>query len=504
MRKYLILMAAAAAIFASCGRPAKKAETPSAHEFAEYVKAYTGGIVADDAVLRIDLAQEAVQQPAEGLFSIQPPVQGTTEWTSPTSVTFTPENLKAGQTYTVSFVLDKVLPEAPSPFTFSLAVRGKAEETAAEEEPDNGQTFRVTQAILKENLVEVSFSEAPVNATVKGLVELQGASRSYVEVEDKLLKVHFEGQKGDLTLTLDKSLKDADGHTLGQDFQKVFSAEDPKPAVELLLSGNILPDKKQLLLPFRAVNLSAVEVRVIKIYEKNVLSFLQENDLDGSSSLRRSGRLVYRGDVQLDASKNLHRWNTHSIDLSALFRQEPGAIYRIRLSFRQDQSLYGGKEPIVSAQALTGKPTPADEAEWDKASPYYWDNDYDWDEYSWEESEDPAKPSYYMDSKRFPAAQLLASDLGLMAQYADGSTLWVAATDLITAKGVSGVNVEVYDYQLQKLASGKTDGEGLTQLSVARKPFAVVARAGGSTAYLKVTPGNERSLSRFDVGGETV
>ena len=488
----------------ACGPRKTAVQTPSAQEFAEYVKAYTGGIVADDAVIRIDLAQEAVQQPAEGLFSIQPPVKGTTQWATPTTVTFTPESLKAGETYTVSFALDKVLPEAPSPFTFSLAVRGKAEETAAEEEPDNGQTFRVTQAILKENLVEVSFSEAPVNASVKGLVELQGVSRSYVEVEGKLLKVHFEGQKGDLTLTLDKNLKDADGHTLGQDFQRNFTAEEPKPAVELLISGNILPDKKQLLLPFRAVNLSAVEVRVIKIYEKNVLSFLQENDLDGSSSLRRSGRLVYRGDVQLDASKNLHRWNTHSIDLSGLFRQEPGAIYRIRLSFRQDQSLYGGKEPIVSAQALTGKPTPADEAEWDKASPYYWDNDYDWDEYSWEESEDPAKPSYYMDSKRFPAAQLLASDLGLMAQYADGSTLWVAATDLITAKGVSGVSVEVYDYQLQKLASGKTDGEGLTQLSVARKPFAVVARAGGSTAYLKVTPGNERSLSRFDVGGETV
>ena len=496
-------MAAAAAIVA-CGPRKTAVQTPSAQEFAEYVKAYTGGIVADDAVIRIDLAQEARQQPTEGLFTIQPKVQGTTQWATPTTVTFTPESLEAGQTYTISFALDQVLPDAPSPFTFSMAVRGKSEQTPEAGEPDNGRPFQVVKAELKESLVEVTFSKAPANAAVKGLVELEGAARSYVQVDDKLLKVHFEGQKEDLVLTLDKSLKDADGNTLGETFQRHFTLAEPKPAVELLISGNILPDKNQLILPFRAVNLGAVEVRIIKIYEKNVLAFLQENDLDGSGSLRRSGRLVYRGDVQLDASKNLHQWNTHTIYLGSLIRQEPGAIYRVRLSFRQDQSLYGGKEPIVSAQALTGKPTPADEAEWDQANPYYWDNDYDWEDYDWNESDDPTKPSYYMDSKRFPAIQLLASDLGLMAEYADGNTLWVAATDLITAKGLPGVNVEVYDYQLQKMAQAKTDSKGLTQLTVNHKPFAVVAKAGGSTSYLKVTNGNERSLSRFDVGGETV
>ena len=104
-------MAAAAAIVA-CGPRKTAVQTPSAQEFAEYVKAYTGGIVADDAVIRIDLAQEARQQPTEGLFTIQPKVQGTTQWATPTTVTFTPESLEAGQTYTISFALDQVLPDA--------------------------------------------------------------------------------------------------------------------------------------------------------------------------------------------------------------------------------------------------------------------------------------------------------------------------------------------------------------------------------------------------------
>ena len=172
------------------------------------------------------------------------------------------------------------------------------------------------------------------------------------------------------------------------------------------------------------------------------------------------------------------------MDLSGLIKQEPGAIYRIRLSFRLDQSLYGGAGALLNQprrQAVRPRTKPSGTI----PAPYYWDNDYDWDEYSWEESEDPTKPSYYMDSKRFPVVQLISSDLGLMAEYAGGKQLWVAATDLITADPVYGASVEVYDYQLQCIGKGKTDGKGLATLTVEHQPFAIVAKAGGSTAYLK-------------------
>ena len=267
MRKILLALAASLA-FVACGGPQTEVKTPSAQEFAPYVKAYTGGIVGEDAVLRIELTQAAKVQPTEGLFSIKPKVEGTTQWTGPSTVTFTPAAWKAGETYSVSFALDKVCEGAPEePFTFGLAVRGKGEEAPEAEEPDNGRPFRVVKAVLRDNVVEVTLSKEPANANVKGLVELEGAARSYVQVEDKLLKLPFEGQKGDLVLTLDKNMKDADGNSLGDSFVRNFTAREPKPAVELLVNGNILPDKDRLILPFRAVNLSAVEVRVIKIYE---------------------------------------------------------------------------------------------------------------------------------------------------------------------------------------------------------------------------------------------
>ena len=499
-----MLLLASAFGLSSCGNGGKKADSPSAEDFAPYVKAYTGGIVTEDAVIRIDLTEDAAQMPVDGLFTTSPKTEGTVVWTSPSSVTYTPEKLAVGKSYNVSFALGKVLKDAPEEFVFPITVKGAPEPQDEPEEMDNGRAFRVRKATLHPGRIEVVLTAEPVNAKVKGLVELTGASRSYVQVNENIINVHFEGASEELGLTIDQALKDARGNTLGQVFSRSFGVSEEKPAVEIPLTGNILPDKQALILPFRAVNLGAVEVRVIKIYEKNVLSFLQDNDLDGRSYLRRSGRLIYKGDVPLDPSKDLHKWNTHSIDLSGLFKQEPGAIYRIRLSFRKDQSLWGGQQYMCSPSAPSGKPSEADESIWDSPNSYYWDNDYNWEEYNWEESEDPSKPSYYMDSDRFPAVQLLSSDLGLMAQYADGERIWVAATDLITAQPVSGAQIEAFDFQLQSLGKKSTDGNGLAEIPVARKPFAVVAKAGGSTAYLKVTDGAQRSLSRFDTGGETL
>ena len=76
--------------------------------------------------------------------------------------------------------------------------------------------------------------------------------------------------------------------------------------------------------------------------------FMQTNSLASANELRRSGRLVYKKTLWLakDASKDIHHWGDYSIDLAGLIHQEPGAIYRVILSFRQEYSAYpcGGGE----------------------------------------------------------------------------------------------------------------------------------------------------------------
>ena len=51
-------------------------------------------------------------------------------------------------------------------------------------------------------------------------------------------------------------------------------------------SAAILPDSKSLIIPFRAVNLYAVDLSVIRIFENNVLMFMQNNSLSSANELR--------------------------------------------------------------------------------------------------------------------------------------------------------------------------------------------------------------------------
>lgn len=357
--------------------------------------------------------------------------------------------------------------------------------------------------------IELEFS-APVASMqeLDGLITIDGIDAVRIERNGTNVKVHYE-RNGltEIVLQVSDLIHRDDGCHLAQSVEQHFEQEVIPPAVEIPLSGTILPDSRNLTLPFRAVNLAAVDVEVVKIYADNVMMYLQENDLDESYRLRRAGRLIYRQTVRLDddPDRDLHEWQNFSIDLKNLFRQERGAIYNVRLAFRQSYSLYNRavKNGELNFPLASGV-TKADNEEWDETYAYIRRQapDSDWRNYFWDESDDPSKPSYYMEESRMPEYNLAASNLGLIVKSADGSRLWTAVSDIMTAAPLAGVRVTAYNYQLQEIGHGTTDGNGFADFNVVNKPFVVTASDGVSTSYLKVTSGREKSLSNFDVGGK--
>lgn len=363
--------------------------------------------------------------------------------------------------------------------------------------------------------IDIYFTEALADVDDNsGLFTLEGVGRSYIQAENAHVKVFYESpQDRPITLNISGSVKSHDGTKLKEGYSQKFSTTEHKPAVEIPITGTILPDSKELILPFRAVNLNAVDIKIIQIYEENVLTFLQENSLSGDNSLRRCGRLVYKRCVRLDSdpSKDLHKWQDYSIDLSGLFKQEPGAIYRVRLSFKQEYSVYGKSDsfksgvPTDKMVSLSSEGiTEEEDEEWDKPYPYIYDSFYDWDNFNWEDRENPLKPTYYMCDERFPAINLLTSNLGIIAKYAGEDKIWVSVSDIISTDPVFNAELYVYSYQLKEIGYAKTGTDGMAEITLSGKPFVVVAKRGWSTSYLKVTEGDQKSLSRFDVGGKTL
>ena len=187
---------------------------------------------------------------------------------------------------------------ADTPVTITLKVKDFDKEVSRKTYIPASGGFKVidTRVLRGQNpCVEVRFSE-PLSPTAsrEGLIELAGARRQAIDIQDNIARVYFDADpREDLALTVHQGVQSADGKTLAEGFRMDLPSTDPAPAVSIPIDGTILPDDSQLVLPFRAVNLSAVDLRVIKIYEDNVLLFLQENSLAGNSELRRVGRVVY-------------------------------------------------------------------------------------------------------------------------------------------------------------------------------------------------------------------
>ncbi len=593
----------------SCGN-GQKSEVP-APGFADYIEAYTGGVVSSSSTVRIEFAVTPdTSVPADGLFSFSPSLKGAARWVGGNMIEFVPEagELQPGTEYSAGFRLNKVfavkdkslqtfsfkfavsrkrgavdinsvtitaaspevaavcgqirLSEPVEPDELKPIVRIKGADSDSElkiEATDNACTydftispiarksqdrtvsisidggrkgfrtaetkdvtipatgsFRVLSADISagsQPYVTVVFSEAlDSQADGKSYYQVRGATRSYAQVENNILKVYYENlRSGDVVLDIFSQIKDYDGVQLGSDWTATYHPEEIPPQVEILASGNILPDSDNLVIPFRAANLSAVDVKVIRIYGANIMSFLQNNEIDGSYELRRSGRMVCRKTIRLDSDENLdlHGWNNFSLDLSGLFKQEKGAIYRVKFSFNKEYSLYetdsfSGSDSQLTRLSSEGV-TDEDEAVWDSPDPYYYDNDnFDWRKYDWDDRDNPLTDSYYMQSSRFPSINLLTTQIGLMVKRSDDGNLWLTVNNLLTAEPMSGVELTAYNYQLRPLASVKSDADGFARMQTSGKVFLVCAKYGDSVTYLKMTDGLQNSLSRFDTGGKKI
>jgi len=362
--------------------------------------------------------------------------------------------------------------------------------------------------------IRVTFSDPlSLKQDIKGLVKLGESENFTYDVQKNVLRIFLDEKiKGtSIQLKIFKELKSAGNKPLKQDYTAAVNIERNKPEVKLVSTGNILPNSNNLIIPFQAVNLWAVDVKVIKIYENNILGYLQSNDFGENSEIKRFGRLIHKKRIRLDADPTLKlgEWNNFSLDLSKMIKQDPGAVYRIEFTIKEQYSLYpcDGIIPQIPEEASLERfdeITESEEAQWDRPGYYYSGNDRDYSKYVWKERDNPCHPTYYME-KSAVSCMVLASNIGITAKMGAEKKMTVALTDVLTTNPLSGVGVDIYNYQMQVIGSGTTDGNGFADIDYKNGvPFVVIASHGKEKGYLKVTSNLSLSLSNFDVSGKRI
>lgn len=382
--------------------------------------------------------------------------------------------------------------------------------------------FKVINVIATqqpEQVITVYFSD-PVNEEmdINGLLHLSTGETVRLDRDGNTVKIYPQNRlTGNVTVIVEQQLRSSMGYQMASRHEHTIAFTDIKPAVELVGNGVILPGGNGLVFPFKAVNISEVNVKVIKIFENNVAYFLQVNQFDGTQEMKRLGRIVAKKKVLLKSDKPIDygKWNTFSLDFAQLIDPEPGAIYRIQISFDKSQSLYpckdGSENNLLTEQDEREE---KEESSYDDPANYYYEYDYyrDYEYYYDEETgeyeyqridtEDPCKKSYYTRRNRSVSRNVLASDLGIIAKGGNGKEMTIAVADLKTAQPLNGVSVELYNYQNQLITKKNTNSDGLATIELDKKPFLLVAKQGKQRGYLRLDDGSALSLSMFDIGGQ--
>jgi alpha-2-macroglobulin len=367
----------------------------------------------------------------------------------------------------------------------------------------------------RDPFVLINFSN-PLNQmqSLEGLLNINGLPElKYIINQNQVLLYPANAGTNAYKLNIDAGIKDAIGQALNKNSEHSIIFEQARPEVRFCGNGNILPSTNGLKLAFETVNLKAVDVRVVKIYENNILQFLQNNSLNGSNELAQVGKKIAQKRINLGINNvaELSTWKKFSLDLSSLIKAEPGAIYRVYLSMKKSYASYPclGNSTNEDFEMQELKENNEEEeinyfGYYDLENNY---NDYDYnngEEYRWEDRDDPCKAYYYLKSQRTVAKNILASDLALTAKKGDDGSLFIAAADLISAKPEDNVVIDIYDYQKQLLATTKTNFEGQVFLNAPQSAAFIVAKKGKQSAYLRIEDVASLPLSMFDVSGDAV
>ncbi|AXG68751.1 putative lipoprotein YfhM [Kordia sp. SMS9] len=380
---------------------------------------------------------------------------------------------------------------------------------------NNFSIIGVTVSQNPEQKVSINFSDPLLkNQNFAGLVTLKNQKNSTYVTDGNILNIYPTNRiKGSTTLEIFPGIKNKDNYKLKKSFTKSVTFEQQKPQLRSVSKGVILPNSKNLTYNFQAINLQSVDVRIIKIYQDNVLQFLQENSISDLNryNIRRVGRRIAKKTINLieNTEDNDGQWKTYGIDLSTLFTAESGAIYQVEIGFKKEYSLYACQESdgaTTDNSRYRGDSYYQNREDEEENEAAYWDNKmYEFRNYryNWRDRDNPCTESYYL-QERFLTTNILASDLGVIVKSGENRSYHFAVSDILSTDPVNSAKVTLYNYQQQEIASKQTDSEGLTIIDADKNAYFATVSKGNQITYVKLNDGSSLSMSKFDVAGKKI
>ena len=284
-------------------------------------------------------------------------------------------------------------------------------------------------------------------------------------------------------LTVHPGIRSRWGIALAQPHTETVVFDDIKPRMRFARDGVFLPTSGNRKIRFQTVNVSRVHLKIEKVFESNLVQFLQDERVDGSRGrtrgvypyrMRRVGVNVVDKKLDIGGEKNV--WLQHDLDLDDLISKDEMGLYLIGLTFGAEDMLYG--DPVEAAEARQQRRRY-------RGTDYY---------------NNPYSRGYVYQHGRI-YKPVVVSDIGLTHQKAHERYL-VYATHLEDARPLPGVTITLRTYQNQIVEQKVTDRNGLADFSPVKSDvFYIEAEKDGQRSFIKPVD-MAWNLSTFDTGGQ--
>ena len=353
-----------------------------------------------------------------------------------------------------------------------------------------------------EEMINIYFSDPLETQELAGSITLEDtddSALSFKQNGNKVSVILKKGLQGEKLLTVMGQVKNTAGRNMGKNFTKTMVFDPENPAVRMVGNKFVVPTQSEgLIFPFEAVSLNSVDIYITKVFNNNVLQYLQDNDQGGNQSLYTVGRTVYKKHLDLReiGADKIYEWNRYHVDLSQIINKDKSALYEVEVRFKKDYAALDCIEPDASPAVFQDG--------WLEDSDYLEEEYWQYYRYDWDERDNPCHQAYYNRYRTKVGKVVMATNLGVIAKKGGDGLLHLAVSDIKSAKAVSGATVEVFDFQQQLVANGNTDNEGFATVECSRTPFAVLVKTANDQTILKVNDGSSLSLSKFDVEGKTI
>lgn len=384
--------------------------------------------------------------------------------------------------------------------------------------------YSIVYNAAPEKYIEVTFTKnLSKSQNMLGLARIRENRQSKaVDVHGNKMKLYPDATEGyaKLNVEIGADVMSAKGIKLGKNISKEIEIKTLKPEVEFVDNNVVVPLSDRVIIPFKATYLRGVTVRVLKVFENNMGIFMQNGNLNEYENMRCLARPVCRKTIFLDddPSVDLTQCGTYALDLKKLVDMEPGAVYRVELSFDQRLSAWPNSDYKAPSKAEIAAD---DEREFLKEckrfnsfSSWYstgstmkdgysswWEEYDDWDEYN-KATKDPGKAAFYESNNCVVGRNVLATNIGLIA-LGNNDAMTVFTNNLVTARPEKNVTVNFYNLQNQLIASVESNSDGIATYKSenGQAPYYVIAQKDKEKCYLKLGEWNSLSMSTFDVSG---